>query len=129
MRVRIGMRWWLTAVFALIAAVTAIVAGQLVAQSSEREFRHRAEQLAAGNAFEAAIAVRRAPTSSSPRKDGDAARFSHAVETIATKREIALFVFNRQASWSHRRALTAFTSTRSSRGTRPCGARWPGDVS
>lgn len=93
---RIGMRWWLTAVFALIAAVTAVVAGQLVSQSSEREFRHRAEQLAAGNAFEAAIAVRRASASSGARTGSDAAHFSDAVEAIAAKRRIALFVFDRQ---------------------------------
>ncbi len=47
----IGVRWWLGAAFAVVAAVsTAIVVSQFSSRS-EREFRGRAEQLAAGNAF------------------------------------------------------------------------------
>jgi signal transduction histidine kinase len=98
MRIGIGMRWWLTAVFALIAAVTALAAGQLVSRSSEREFRQRAQQLAAGSAFEAAIAVRRAAARSDLRQTRGAARFSGNVETIAAKRRIALFVFDEQGT-------------------------------
>jgi two-component system sensor histidine kinase VicK len=98
MRLGIGMRWWLTAVFALIAAVTALAVGQLVSRSSEREFRHRAQQLAAGSAFEAAIAVRRAAASSDLGQARDAARFSSNVETLAARRRIALFVFDQQGA-------------------------------
>lgn len=88
------MRWWLAAVFALIAAVTALAAGQLVSRSSEHEFRQRAQQLAAGNAFEAAISIRRAAATSDLRRREDAAQFTSRVDAIARERRIALFVFD-----------------------------------
>jgi two-component system sensor histidine kinase VicK len=98
MKIGIGMRWWLTAVFALIAAVTALATGLLVSGSSDREFRQRAQQLAAGSAFESAIAVRHAAASSDLRQRRGAARFSRAIQTIAAKRKIALFVFDQQGA-------------------------------
>ena len=50
----IGIRWWLGAAFALVAAVsTAIVVSQFSSRS-ESEFRGHAEQLAAGSAVLAA---------------------------------------------------------------------------
>jgi two-component system sensor histidine kinase VicK len=99
------MRWWLAAVFAAIASVTALAAGQLVSRSSEREFRERAQQLAAGSAFESAISIRRAAAASNLRRPEDAARFASTVEGIARSRRVALFVFDRQG--------TLLTSSRS----------------
>jgi two-component system phosphate regulon sensor histidine kinase PhoR len=53
----IGIRWWLGAAFALVAAVsTAIVVSQFSSRS-ESEFRGHAEQLAAGSAVLAATQV------------------------------------------------------------------------
>src|SRR6478609_3262344 len=50
----IGVRWWLGAAFAVVAAVsTAIVVSQFSSRS-ENEFRSHAEQLAAGSAVLAA---------------------------------------------------------------------------
>jgi len=53
----IGVRWWLGAAFALVAAVsTAIVVAQFSSRS-ENAFRSHAEQLAAGSAYLAAAGV------------------------------------------------------------------------
>ncbi len=54
----IGVRWWLGAAFAVVAATsTAIVVSQFSSRS-EQKFRSRAEQLAAGNAVLAARQLR-----------------------------------------------------------------------
>jgi signal transduction histidine kinase/HAMP domain-containing protein len=59
-RLFIGVRWWLGAAFAVVAATsTAIVVSQFSSRS-ESEFRGRAEQLARGNAVLAAGEVRAA---------------------------------------------------------------------
>jgi signal transduction histidine kinase/HAMP domain-containing protein len=59
-RLFIGVRWWLGAAFAVVAATsTAIVVSQFSSRS-ENEFRGRAEQLAAGNAVLAAGQLRAA---------------------------------------------------------------------
>jgi two-component system phosphate regulon sensor histidine kinase PhoR len=56
----IGVRWWLGAAFAVVAATsTAIVVSQFSSRS-EQKFRSRAEQLAAGNAVLAARQLRTA---------------------------------------------------------------------
>jgi signal transduction histidine kinase/HAMP domain-containing protein len=56
----IGVRWWLGAAFAVVAATsTAIVVSQFSTRS-EQEFRGRAQQLAAGSAVVAAGQIRRA---------------------------------------------------------------------
>src|SRR5439155_13525547 len=53
----IGVRWWLGAAFALVAAVsTAIVVSQFSSRS-ETAFRSHAEQLARGSALLAAVEV------------------------------------------------------------------------
>src|SRR5512141_2161087 len=53
----IGVRWWLGAAFAVVAAVsTAIVVSQFSSRS-ENEFRSHAEQLAAGSAVLAAKGI------------------------------------------------------------------------
>src|SRR3954447_8950216 len=53
----IGVRWWLGAAFALVAAVsTAIVVSQFSTRS-ENAFRGKAQDLAAASAFDAAQQV------------------------------------------------------------------------
>jgi signal transduction histidine kinase/HAMP domain-containing protein len=92
------MRWWLAAVFAGIAAVTAVAVGQLLSQRSEDAFRERAQQLAAGNAFEAAIAIRRETSRIDLRRRAGLRDFQRAVEAIAVRRRLSLFVFDSQGN-------------------------------
>ena len=58
MRPRIGIRVWLPLAFALVAAVTALVVERGVSSGSEAALRDRAQELAAGNAFESALEIR-----------------------------------------------------------------------
>jgi signal transduction histidine kinase/HAMP domain-containing protein len=96
-RYRIGMRWWLAAVFAVIAAVTAMAVGQLLSSRSEDAFRERAQQLAVGNAFEAAIEIRE---SRPPALDRVSVleQFGVMVEGIAARRRLSLFVFDAEGN-------------------------------
>jgi signal transduction histidine kinase/HAMP domain-containing protein len=89
MSLRIGMRWWLAAAFALIAAVTAVAVAQVFSERSESAFRERAQELAAGRAFQAAIRVADA--------SGGAA-LQPEVQRIAARSGLALFVFNDQGA-------------------------------
>jgi two-component system sensor histidine kinase VicK len=81
-RVRVGIRWWLPLAFAAVAATTAIAVAQMSSSRSESAFRDRAQALAAGNAFEAAIDLR-----------GREATRSH-VAAVAERRRLALFLFD-----------------------------------
>jgi signal transduction histidine kinase/HAMP domain-containing protein len=92
------MRWWLAAVFALIAAVTAVAVGQLLSRGSEDAFRERAQQLAAGNAFEAAIAIRRETGPVDADRSPALRRLALAVEEVAQRRRLALFLFDSQGN-------------------------------
>src|SRR5918992_932312 len=85
MRTRIGMRWWLAGAFAVIAAITAVAVAEVFSTRSEDAFRERAQELAAGTAFRAAIAVTDA--------SGGGALQSR-VGPIADRTRLALFVFN-----------------------------------
>jgi signal transduction histidine kinase/HAMP domain-containing protein len=96
MRTRIGMRWWLAGVFALIAAITALAVAQVFSERSEGAFRDRAQELAAGTAFQAAMAVTDA--------SGGGALQSE-IGRIADRTRLALFVFNERGA-----LLTAPTS-------------------
>jgi two-component system phosphate regulon sensor histidine kinase PhoR len=82
-KVRIGIRWWLAATFALIAAVTAVAVALVFSHRSAAEFRHRAEDVAAGRAVSAAIEI---AALQRPR-DREVAR-------IAARHRIGLFVFD-----------------------------------
>lgn len=100
---RIGMRWWLAVAFAVIAAVTAVVVAEVFSERSESAFRERAQQLAAGEAFEAAIAIAAA-------SDGGA--LQPEVERVAGRSGLALFVFDGKGElltfpWSRGIALEA----------------------
>lgn len=79
---RIGIRWWLTAACAVVAAVTAVVVSLLAAERSQAAFRNRAQEYAAGVAFGAALDLAR---------DSDAAA---KVDSIASARRISLWLFD-----------------------------------
>lgn len=85
MRFGIGMRWWLAIVFAAIAAITAVAVAIVSANRSEQAFRDRAEELAAGRSFGAAIELG-ALTDETP--------FERAAPLVAERRQLPLFVFS-----------------------------------
>lgn len=85
MRVGIGMRWWLAIVFATIAAVTAVAVALVSANRSEEAFRHRAEELAAGRSFSAAIELGDLAT-----RDG----YERSAPVVAERRQLPVFVFS-----------------------------------
>lgn len=78
------MRWWLALAFALIAAVTAIAVSEVFTTRSEAAFRDRAKDLAIGNSIGAADEVAEAL---------ERRELTKAVEEIANRRRLALFVF------------------------------------
>jgi two-component system sensor histidine kinase ResE len=82
----IGVRWWLGAAFAVVAATsTAIVVSQFSTRS-EQEFRGRAEQLAAGSAIVAAGQIRTAVVHGTLAK---------SLPDIARRQNLDLFVYRR----------------------------------
>jgi signal transduction histidine kinase len=85
MRFRIGIRWWLGAAFALIAAVTAVAVALVFSQGSAAEFRKRAQDVAAGRAVSAAIEI---------SAIDDAHRLGPRVARVAERHRLALFVFD-----------------------------------
>jgi signal transduction histidine kinase/HAMP domain-containing protein len=85
MRLGIGMRWWLAIVFAAIAAITAVAVAIVSANRSEQAFRDRAEELAAGRSFGAAIEL--------GRRAGESG-FERATPAVAGERELPIFVFS-----------------------------------
>ena len=87
MRRGIGIRWWLTLAFALIACVTAVAVSQVFALRSEDAFRAEAEDFAAGNTLQAAIELARAE---------ERGRLEEALAGIADRRRLALFVYDAQ---------------------------------
>ena len=84
MRFALGMRWWLAIVFAAIAAVTAVAVAIVSANRSEQAFRDRAEELAAGLSFSAAIELTELAGSRG---------FESSAQVVADRRELPLFVF------------------------------------
>jgi signal transduction histidine kinase/HAMP domain-containing protein len=85
MRFGIGMRWWLAAVFAAITAITAVAVALVSANQSERAFRERAEELAAGRSFGAAIELGRRAHETG---------FERATPVVASGRQLPIFVFS-----------------------------------
>ena len=79
------MRWWLAGAFAVIAAITAVAVAEVFSTRSEDAFRERAQELAAGAAVRAAIAVTDA--------SGGGA-LQTRIGPIADRTRLALFVFN-----------------------------------
>jgi two-component system sensor histidine kinase VicK len=97
-RYGIGIRWWLAAAFAAIAAVTALAVGKVLSDRSEDAFRDRAQALAAGNAFEAAIAIRRRVGPADFRTPSGVEELQREVEPVAQQRRLALFVFDAEGN-------------------------------
>ena len=85
MRWALGIRWWHSLAFAVVAAVTAVAVAQVVPLRSEDAFRNRAQELAAGNAFQAAIELTRA------EENG---RLASSLPRVADERRLALFVYD-----------------------------------
>jgi signal transduction histidine kinase len=81
----LGMKWWLTIVFGMIAALTAVSVALVSANRSEQAFRNRAEELAAGRSFHAAIDLGQRPTGSS---------LTRATASVAGRRDVSMFVFS-----------------------------------
>ncbi len=79
------MRWWLGLAFAVIAAATAVAVAQGMAKRSEAAFREDAEKRALEQSVAASTALRKALV----RGNLDA-----ALETVATRRRLALFLFD-----------------------------------
>jgi signal transduction histidine kinase len=84
-KMRIGMRWWLALAFAAIAAITAVAAASLADRRAHRQFRERAAEVAAGRAFQAAVAL------TAGREPGG---IDEAVTRLAQRHDVALFVFD-----------------------------------
>ena len=80
----IGMRWWLTLAFALIAAVTAVAVAEVFSRESEAAFQSRASELAIGTSVRAAADVTTA------LQAGDV---KSALNRIAAERGLSLYVF------------------------------------
>ncbi|MGH3072435.1 MAG: ATP-binding protein [Gaiellaceae bacterium] len=80
-----GMRWWLAAAFALVAAITAIAVVRVTAARSEDAFRRNAEEFAIGNSFGAAVQL----ASLADRK----AILRESAE-IAQDRRVSLYLFD-----------------------------------
>jgi signal transduction histidine kinase len=87
MRLGVGIRWWLAIVFAALAALTAVAVAIVSASGSERSFRDRAEELAAGRSFGAAIEIGRL---------ADDQGFDRAATTVARDLRLPVFVFSRE---------------------------------
>ena len=97
MRVRVGIRWWLALAFAVVAATTAIAVAQLSSDRSQTAFRERAQALAAGSTFQAAIDLRDTP----------ADRLEGMTQVVSERRRLSLFLFDDEG---------ALVSDRTSRG-------------
>jgi hypothetical protein len=89
MRARVGIRVWLPLAFALVAAVTAIAVERGVSSGSEAAFRERAQELAAGNAFESALEI----GSGIATQD-----LERVVQETADRHRLSLFVFARDGT-------------------------------
>lgn len=79
------MRWWLAVVFGVIVALTAVTVAQLLTIRSEKAFRDRAKEFAAGSAVTAAAAI-------TARDAG--VGLPEATSRAAQQRRVALFVFD-----------------------------------
>jgi two-component system sensor histidine kinase VicK len=121
----LGMRWWLGLAFAAVAALTALAVVTVLSNRSEAAFRKYAREFAVGNTVAATEALKRV---------GPADLLRTETGTIAVRRHLALFVFDRRGrpltplrsqgiAWESvpggREALaTALTGRRSIRGLR-----------
>lgn len=88
------MRWWLSAVFVAIAAVTAVLIASVSSRQAGKDLRANAESIAVGETVSAGFAIEQAV---SDRQLG------HEIVSIAGQHGLALFVFSR-----NRRMLASY---------------------
>ncbi|HVN59676.1 MAG TPA: ATP-binding protein [Gaiellaceae bacterium] len=81
----LGMRWWLAAAFALVAAASALAVVQVLSSRSEHAFKRYAQDLAAGNAVSAAEVLKKSRTRGELRRE---------TRAIARERGLSLYVFD-----------------------------------
>src|SRR3954464_12799640 len=86
-RQRIGMRWWLALAFAVVAGLTALAVVAVLGNRSELAFRTYAREFAVGTTVAGPAALKRA---------GPFDRLADETATIAARRHLALFVFDKQ---------------------------------
>src|SRR4051812_42987972 len=84
---RIGMRWWLAAVFVAIATLTAVLIAAVSSRQADSELRANAENIALGAGISARSAVEQAII------DGN---LEEQLPSIAKRHGAALFVFSPQ---------------------------------
>src|SRR4029079_15040603 len=82
----IGVRWWLSLAFAVLAAMTALVVSQVLERRSDASFREQASDAAAQSAFEASLDVARAI---------DSDQLQQSIDRIADEYELSLWVIGR----------------------------------
>jgi signal transduction histidine kinase len=82
--VRIGMRWWLAAVFVAIATLTAVLIAAVSSRQADRDLRANAENIAVGASISARSAVEQAIA------DGT---LEEQLRAIGARYNLALFVF------------------------------------
>ncbi|MEZ5102091.1 MAG: ATP-binding protein [Thermoleophilia bacterium] len=114
------MRWWLAATFALIATLTAVLVAFVFSQRAGGAFRERASEFAAGNAVAAAEDVRRGQ---------DASNLTEVVVEIASRRQMAIFLYSRSgtllsSAYSARTTLTAIPDREEAVDTALAGDRY-----
>ena len=83
---RLGMRWWLAAAFAVVAGITAVAVVAVLNGRSEHAFRRYSEDLAVGAAVSAAESMKY------DRTPADAA--ARARSAISSNSKLALFAFD-----------------------------------
>ena len=82
---RIGIRWWLGAVFALIAILTAVLIATVASRQADRDLRANAESIAVGSTVSAGFAIEQAIKSND---------LSQQLVPIGGQHGLALFVFS-----------------------------------
>jgi signal transduction histidine kinase len=85
-RTGIGIRWWLSLAFAVLAAMTALVVSQVLERRSDASFREQASDAAAQSAFEASFDVARAI---------DSDQLQQSIDRIADEYELSLWVIGK----------------------------------
>jgi len=89
MRTGIGIRWWLSLAFAVIAAMTAFVVWEVLERRAEDAFRAKAAETAAQTAFDASIDVARAI---------DSDQLQQSIDRIADEHDLSLFVIGKDGT-------------------------------
>ena len=86
-RLRVGMRWWLAATFAVIAMLTAVLVAAVSSRQADRAVRANSEDIAVGKTVTASFVIERALAHGT---------LADALPLIAARRGLSLFVFDAQ---------------------------------